>query len=172
MAEISVRVEVNGTREQRAGQIWLRAGDCELYLSLNQAIPDIVPIVDASFRAHLVAKFDMNHDGEFDMSETDAITIINCEKLEISTLAGIEFFGSLTSLDCSSNPLTTLDVSKNLALRELYCNENQLTTLDLSKNTKLTYLNCNGTPITTIYLSFGMNTSGWQYPRGTQLIYR
>ena len=60
----------------------------------------------------------------------------------ISSLKGIEYFTSLKVLDCSSNDLTTLDVSKNTALTSLSCGSNKLTALDISKNTALTSLSC------------------------------
>jgi len=43
----------------------------------------------------------------------------------------------LIELDCGSNQLTSLDVSKNTKLRELKCGYNKLTSLDVSKNTHL-----------------------------------
>ena len=50
-------------------------------------------------------------------------------------------------MGCSSNQLTTLDVSTNTALTSLNCYGNQLTTLDVSTNTALTSLNCYGNQI-------------------------
>ena len=60
---------------------------------------------------------------------------------------------SLKRLDCNSNQLTTLDVSKNVALLELYCRDNQLTSLDFSKNVALDTLNCNRNQLTSLDLS-------------------
>ena len=48
----------------------------------------------------------------------------------------------LTTLGCSYNQLTELDVSNNTALAELYCYVNQLTELDVRNNLALTYLDC------------------------------
>ena len=60
-------------------------------------------------------------------------------------------------LDCSSNQLTGLDVSKNAALTELECSSNQLTSLDVSQNAALTELECNSNQLTGIDVS--MNTA-------------
>ena len=49
---------------------------------------------------------------------------------------------ALDTLHCSSNQLTSLDVSNNTSLTYLNCGGNQLTILDVSKNTALTYLWC------------------------------
>ena len=74
------------------------------------------------------------------------------ESAKIATLKGIEYFTALTYLDCSYNKLTTLDLSKNKALKTLYCNNNQLGTLDLSQNTELGSVNCNNNQLATLTL--------------------
>jgi len=48
----------------------------------------------------------------------------------------------LTWLDCNFNPLSSLNVSKNIALNYLHCSRNNLKSLDVSKNTSLTQLIC------------------------------
>ena len=45
-------------------------------------------------------------------------------------------------LNCGSNRLTELDVSKNAALQELSCSGNQLTALDVTASRALVYLEC------------------------------
>ena len=55
----------------------------------------------------------------------------------ITDLTGIEDFIALTSLGCSFNQLTSLDVSANTALISLNCQNNSITSLDLSNNTDL-----------------------------------
>lgn len=56
--------------------------------------------------------------------------------------------GNISGLDCSTNPSTSLDISKCTALAYLSCWNNQLTSLDISKNTALTRLNCSENPFT------------------------
>ena len=74
------------------------------------------------------------------------------------------FENELTSLDVSKNTalkvlycyedqLTSLDVSKNTALKVLFCDHNQLTSLNVSKNTALTGLNCSFNKLTSLNLS-------------------
>ncbi|NNU76545.1 leucine-rich repeat domain-containing protein [Clostridium estertheticum] len=81
------------------------------------------------------------------------IKILDVTLENISSLDGIEYFTALTELDCISNHLTTIDVSKNTALTHLDCTFNQLTTLDVSKNTALTYLSCHASQLTTLDVS-------------------
>jgi len=71
-----------------------------------------------------------------------------------ATLCTITITGeNVTYLSCYSNRLTSLDVSKNTALRGLECSENQLTSLDVSKNVKLTALWCSGNQLTNLDMS-------------------
>lgn len=62
---------------------------------------------------------------------------IDITYLQVPSLKGIEFFTSLSRLNCMWNLLTGLDVSKNVSLTYLNCNTNAITALDISKLTKL-----------------------------------
>ena len=76
--------------------------------------------------------------------------------------------GDVTRLYCNGNQLTTLDVSKNTALKSLGCSFNQLTALDVSKNTALTGLYCSENQLTALDLSH--NTAlAWLYCSDNQL---
>ena len=71
----------------------------------------------------------------------------------LTSLRGIAYFESLTSLNCNNNQLPMLDVSQNTKLTTLVCDFNSLTELDVSQNTKLTYLNCNRNSLTKLDVS-------------------
>ena len=49
----------------------------------------------------------------------NSVTVLNVSNDSISNLTGIEDFTALTYLHCSSNQLTSLNVSNNTALIEL-----------------------------------------------------
>ena len=66
----------------------------------------------------------------------------------LTSLRGIAYFESLTSLNCIYNQLPTLDVSGCTALTTLNCCWNELTELDVSQNTALTELRCDGNQLT------------------------
>ena len=112
-----------------------------------------INIPDANFKAYLVANFDKDGDKEISLDEAEAVKEIDCSEKNIASLEGIQYFTSLTSLDCGYNQLTSLDVSKNTALTELYCDNNQLTALDVSKNTALTELRCSYNQLTSLDIS-------------------
>jgi len=115
-----------------------------------------VNIPDANFKAYLVnnTAINTNGDSEIQVSEASAFNdTIDCFSMNISNLKGIEAFTALTSLNCGSNKLTRLDVSKNTALTILWCYSNQLKNLDVSKNTALTYLGCSVNQLTSLNVS-------------------
>ncbi|MFT5779496.1 MAG: Leucine-rich repeat (LRR) protein [Crocinitomicaceae bacterium] len=75
----------------------------------------------------------------------------------ITDLTGIEGFTSLTSLGCSFNQLTSLDLSQNPDLYDLDCYQNQLTSLNLSQNSVLTVLDCASNQLTSLNVSQNPN---------------
>ena len=96
---------------------------------------------DALFREK-VAEYDKNNDGVLSDTEISNIRSISIngdssKGGDVTDLKGIEYFTSLTRLQCGHNKISKLDVSKNTALTELYCPNNELTELDLGNNTAL-----------------------------------
>jgi hypothetical protein len=69
------------------------------------------------------------------------------------TRHAITITGDVTSLDCSDNQLTALDVSQNTALTSLNCRNNQLAAIDVSHNTALTRLDCANDQLTALDVS-------------------
>ena len=129
---------------------------------------------DEAFRNWVLQNVSGASDGLLTDEEIGRITSINCSNKNISNLQGIEFFTALTTLNCSGNKLSSLDVSKNTALKKLSCQNNklvsldvsgctaiteiecfsnQLTSLDVSKNTALTSLNCNSNQLASLDVS-------------------
>jgi len=99
-----------------------------------------VYIPDANFKAYLISNtsINLNGDSEIQLSEASLYSgTINCSNLNISNLIGIEYFTLLTTLNCSNNQLTNLDISQNINLINFECSFNQITSLDLSNNTAL-----------------------------------
>ncbi len=83
----------------------------------------------------------------------DTVTVLKVNSKHISDLTGIEDFKALTSLYCSNNRLTSLDVSKNTALTSLDCSDNGLTSLDVSNNSALGVLLCQMNALTSLDIS-------------------
>ena len=117
---------------------------------------DATNFPDPNFRAYVKAEFAGNNDS-LSESEQNAVTEIDVMEgyngQKITSLKGIEFFPNLKRLLCSENNLTSLDVSKNIALKVLWCEKNNLTSLDVSKNTALTVLDCHQNSLTSLDVS-------------------
>jgi Leucine-rich repeat (LRR) protein len=77
---------------------------------------------------------------------------LNCSSNGITSL-DLSKNTELITLWCGGNQLTSLNLTNNAALTELWCYGNQLTSLDLSKNTALTGLDCGGNQLTSLDLS-------------------
>ena len=59
------------------------------------------------------------------------VTSLDIARWSIVNLSGIEYFTSLTKLECSGNKLTALDISQNTTLTEL--NKSAIIGLDESR---------------------------------------
>jgi Leucine-rich repeat (LRR) protein len=121
------------------------ATDCEKYT----AIPD------AAFETKLIALgLDIAPlDGKISTRKIETVLTLDVYFSGIEDLTGIEDFTALKELNCSSNQLTQLDVSKNTALEVLNCETNQITSLNVSNNRQLTNLNCSDNLFSVLDLS-------------------
>ncbi len=129
---------------------------------------------DPCFAKVLEAKGYVPDAGNITIEDVKNIRKLNVSFCSLQSLKGIEYFESLenltcdmnhlTSLDisknvalthlvCTANPLPSLDISNNIALEILYCDCNKLTSLDTSNNIALTILKCNGNKINTLDIS-------------------
>ena len=110
-------------------------------------------VPDKTFREYLLKRFDKDGNGVLTPAERYAVTEIDVNDKNITSLKGIEFFPNLKKLNCGHNRLTSLDVSKNTELTYLKCSYNRMTELDVSKNTELTYLDCSYNRLTELDVS-------------------
>ena len=101
-----------------------------------------------------------NPDGTVSLDEYNRMEIkmnwvafLDLPNKNITSLAGIEYFTDLVTLDCRGNQLTALDVTKLTDLTGLFCAGNQLTTLDVTKLTNLTSLHCNDNQLVSLDVS-------------------
>lgn len=98
-----------------------------------------------------------NPDGTVSLDEYNRMQIIMnggtflfLQNKNITSLAGIEYFTDLETLDCMDNQLTTLDVTKLTNLTDLECNDNQLVSLNVSTLEELKILWCHGNKMTAL----------------------
>ena len=118
--------------------------------------PCLVTIPDANFKNYLVGNLSINtnSDGEIQCTEAAAFTgQIDVRNKLITDMTGLEAFVNITSLKCTNNPLTGLNVSALTELTELECADDHLTSLNVATNTLLTQLICSGNQLTDIDVS-------------------
>ncbi|KAF2328453.1 T9SS type A sorting domain-containing protein [Flavobacterium nitrogenifigens] len=124
------------------------SSSCDVVLAYT-AIPD------PNFEEALILKgIDKDgKNGKVLTSEILNLTSLNVSDSNIKDLTGIQDFVSLTSLDCSKNNLTVLNVSNNTFLTELKCSNNTIFSLDVSYNARLTNLSASFNKIVSLDLS-------------------
>ena len=127
------------------GKGWYQVGDEEPRLYLNSE-----NFPDENFRKYLNGRYPKNYIGG--AAELKNLTSINTGARGIKSIKGVEYFTSLKVLDCSSNEITELDLSKNKKLEKIYCRNNKLTSLKLPENTLLGVLDCSNNQLTSLTL--------------------
>ena len=163
-------VELSATRNFRASARTayadLACGEQSVRLTVTQTAAsgdtDFTAQFDEAFAKELQKQGIIADAGNItpeDMEKIAAITSLDVSGTEdapgaLTSLQGIEYFESLTELECRYNQLTSLDVSRNTALMELECQYNQLPELDVSANTKLAWhFYCYGNQLTELDVS-------------------
>lgn len=126
----------NWTANKESGATYALACD-----GLYTAIPD------PRFHSELI-KLGLdsgNFSGKVLTANISSLKTLDLSSKNITDLTGIEDFTELTSLDCSYNKLSSIDISKNIALTTLKCSANfNLNFLDVSNNIDLKILYCIG----------------------------
>ncbi|EIA7533117.1 class 1 internalin InlJ [Listeria monocytogenes] len=122
----------------------LKAGQTQ---SFNDWFPD------DNFASEVAAAFEMQATDTISEKQLATLTSLDCHYSSIADMTGIEKLTGLTKLICTSNNITTLDLSKNTNLTYLECKSNKLTSLDVTPLTKLTYLNCDTNKLTNLDVS-------------------
>ncbi|EAC3455627.1 class 1 internalin InlJ [Listeria monocytogenes] len=122
----------------------LKAGQTQ---SFNDWFPD------DNFASEVAAAFEMQATDTISEEQLATLTSLDCHNSSIADMTGLEKLTGLTKLICTSNNITTLDLSQNTNLTYLACDSNKLTNLDVTPLTKLTYLNCDTNKLTKIDVS-------------------
>ncbi len=87
-----------------------------------------------------------------DIYSCPALTTLECYSNKLTSL-NLSGNTALTTLECYSNNLSSLDVSALTNLTTLWCYNNQLTALNVNNNTKLHEIYCSSNKLTTLNVS-------------------
>lgn len=131
-------------------------GNDVFVVKLAQPNACIVNIPNTNFKNYLInnAAINTNADSEIQCNEATAFTgTINCSNLNITDLTGVEAFTNSTSIYCTGNQLSNINLNSNTALQTLHCDLNQLTSLDVSNNANLIILVCSDNLLTSLDVS-------------------
>jgi hypothetical protein len=123
-----------------------------------------ISIPDQAFKNALITNplINTNNDSEITIQEAAAFSgELNVSNSAIYNLAGLEYFTSLVSINCSENCITNLNFAQNISLIKIDCSFNNgcggvnppVYNLDFSNNVNLTFLNCSGNFISQLNLS-------------------
>lgn len=142
-------------------EIWLMKGqtiagfqyDTDVATIKYRGVDDVVAFEDANFKAYCVENFDTNGDGEISYEEAATVTTIQCNGRFITSLGGIQYFTAMTTLYCSDNQLTSLNVMGNTLLQYLDCQDNQLSALDISGCSSLIKVKCYSNQLASLNVS-------------------
>lgn len=124
----------------------------------NLTEAQVIAIPDANFKSALLTAsvengiardinqnyivVDTNGNGEIEVSEAETVYHLLVGNSDIGSMAGVEQFTNLETLECSGNALTALNVNSMTTLRNLSCTTNQLATLDISGLINLESFDC------------------------------
>ena len=116
---------------------------------------------DAHFREYVSNYIDKDHDGFLSLEECAAVKRIfeygTMYWNDISSVKGIEYFTELETLDLNTTRVTSLDLSKNTALKTLRIRDDYgncyLESLDISKNVALEILDVRATKLNSLNVS-------------------
>jgi len=150
-ATVTVTVEANTTEELRTSTLTFKSGSYSQKYTITQNYEvELVTISDEAFKSYCVQNYDTDKDGEISEREAAVVTSLDVSSKMISSMEGVEKFTALTSINCSNNSISSLDVSALVSLTSLNCAQNKLETLNIQNNINLTSLDCTNNSLLTI----------------------
>ena len=96
---------------------------------------------DDGFRQAVTA-YDTDGNGYLSEYERTHVRNIHCERMNVYSIQGIEYFPDINGLWCLGNHISSWDLSGNPNLTGIWCSENDFTTLDFSGLHELEWVYC------------------------------
>jgi Leucine-rich repeat (LRR) protein len=157
---LTLAVAENTSIATRTATVTVKAGDLNCDIIVIQTSVHTAPAVVFTSDRQLITflasaqKLIVNW-GDGEISEYNNLrygTYISYSYLTATTHTIQIYEEKLTALNLSGLDLTNLDVNCS-ELTELYCSSNQLTSLDVSKNPKLTKIDCSSNQLTSLNIN-------------------
>jgi Leucine-rich repeat (LRR) protein len=128
----------------------------------SSAQTTIIP--DPIFEQYLINQgFDTGSpDGSIPTANLTTVYVIQIQSLGINSLQGIEDMPNLAFIDCSSNNLTSLDLSNKSNLVSILCHNNQLTSLNVTNSANLKTIWASYNQLSSIDLSTNAALNGFE----------
>lgn len=116
--------------------------------------PVVTKVEDEAIWAYILSNYDENHDGNIQISEAEAATVIDVPNAGVKTMAGLEQFENLTDIRLNGNDLSSADLTpfRNLQIFWGFENHN-LTSVNIKGLQTLAYFHCQDTPLESLDLS-------------------
>jgi len=95
---------------------------------------------------------DTNHDGEIQVSEASLIVRLDISYSGLTDISGIQSFTNLTTLSCSNNQISNLNLIGLNYLNNLFCQNNQISNLNIASQ-NLSWLVCRNNQLQNINFS-------------------
>ncbi|MDR2774284.1 MAG: Ig-like domain-containing protein [Tannerella sp.] len=132
-----------------------KSAPCIVTVNKQEGTPINFP--DPNFEKFLMDKgFDSDENGLISTVEVSKITELDCRSKNITSLGGIEYFKSLENLICRDNQISSVDISKNTALKYVDFRNNKIEELETGSLTKLETLICDENELEEIDISNNM----------------
>ena len=160
---LSFLVFRNDTGEEREGHLLLEATDGSVAKTITVIQSGYeedmnIRFADNVFKSYMVEHFDIDQDGGISEEEAALVEEIETVTDDISSLGGLEYCTNLKRLVChGSQPglgrLSSLNISKNIALEYLDCSNNNITSLSVNENQCLKELVCSNNKLNGLYVN-------------------
>ena len=135
--------------KEHSATVVVQYGEKKVYFtdaSLVTALKTLIPGLE-------VVDGDINPKSATNKPLIESTKEVNVYNKNLTSLQGIEYFTALEKLNCTSNSLTSLDVSKNTKLKTLYCISNNIATLVFPDTETLEEVQCNANRLTSLDVS-------------------
>lgn len=114
----------------------------------------VEPTADSKIWNYIVGEYDSNNDGKIQLSEAEAVTIVDVQNKGVTTIEGLDQFTNLVALLLNGNSVKQIDLRPFTKLQQFWGYDNPvLESLQVSGLDKLQQCHCYNTPLASLDLT-------------------